>query len=547
MRVTTRKAAIASVGALALALTACGGGGDDGDGGSGGDGANGGGTFSTYIGEPENPLVPGNTNETNGGQVVDAIWTGLVEYNTETSQPEFTGVAESIESEDNVTWTITLKDGWTFHDGSPVTAQDYVDTWNYTANSQNAQGNSYFFSNVEGYEDLQAEEGEEPAATELSGLEVVDDLTFEVTLNEPYTAYPTTLGYNAFYPQPPSFFEDPEAAGEQPIGNGPFRAEEPLEPGVGINLTRYDDFAGEQPAQAAGVEFRIYTEMNTAYTDVQAGALDVINEIPPDAITSAPDEFGDRHGSSEQGDMTYLMFPTYDERFSDPDVRKAFSMAIDREAITSAVYDDTRTPATSFVPPVIPGYREDACGPCNLDAEQANQLLDDAGFDRSEPVELWFNAGAGHEEWMQAVGNQLRDNLGIEYQLRGDLQFAEYLPLGDDQGFTGPFRLGWVMDYPVMDNFIDAVFGTAAQPPNGSNMTFYSNEEFDSLIQQGNAGETEDDAIASYQQAEDILVDEMPAAPLWFRDRQYVHSERVDNVTVNAYGRVEVADVTVTE
>ncbi|WP_240898850.1 peptide ABC transporter substrate-binding protein, partial [Kocuria sediminis] len=267
-----------------LLLTACGGG----DGGSGDASAEeGGGSFSVYIGEPENPLIPGNTNETEGGQIVDALWTGLVEYDRETNEAAYTGVAESIESEDQKTWTVNLKDGWTFHDGTPVTAQSYVDTWNYVANSENAQGNSYFFANVEGYEDLQAEEGKKPAATEMSGLRVIDDQTFEVTLTDPYAQWPTTVGYTAFFPLPQAFFDDPEGFGAQPIGNGPFKADEAFQDGVGINLTRYDEFGGEEPAKSEGVEFRVYTEINTAYNDLQAGSLDVMDELPPDAIASA--------------------------------------------------------------------------------------------------------------------------------------------------------------------------------------------------------------------------------------------------------------------
>ena len=85
---------------------------------------------------------------------------------------------------------------------------------------------------------------------------------------------------------------------------------------------------------------------------------------------------------------------------------------------------------------------------------KANKLLDEAGFDRSKPVDLWFNAGAGHDAWMEAVGNQLRKNLGVDFTLQGNLDFSEYLPLGDAKGYTGPFRLGWSMDYPSPQNYL---------------------------------------------------------------------------------------------
>ena len=550
MRTATRTTRTAAVLATAgMLLAACGGdSGGDGDTG-GGEEAAGGGTFTVQIGEPQNPLVPGNTNETEGGQVVDSLFTGLITYNNETTELEYNGVAESIESEDSTNWTVTLKDGWTFHDGTPVTADSFVDAWNYTALSTNAFGNSYFFANVVGYEDLQGEadaEGNEiapPAATEMSGLVVEDDLTFTVELTSPFAQYPITTGYTAFYPLPEAFFEDPEAFGTQPIGNGPFQAEEPFVPGTGITLTKYDDFGGEEPAKADSVEYRVYAELNTAYTDAQAGNIDIVPQIPPDAITSAQDTFGDRYFERASSSFTYIGFPTYDPRFEDKRVRQAFSMAIDREAITEAIFNGSREPAYSVISPVVAGSRDDACQYCTVDVEAANALLDEAGFDRSQPVEWWFNAGAGHDQWVQAAANQVRDNLGIDYTLKGDLQFAEYLPLLDSKGMTGPFRLGWIMDYPSPQNFLEPLYST--QAIGGSNASFYSNPEFDALIAEGNSATDNDEAIAAYQAAEDLLLEDMPIMPMFFGKIQGVHSENVTNVQVTAFGRLDAADVEV--
>ena len=551
MRLSKRTAAlIATSLSGAMVLSACGGGDDSGSGGGGG-GGEGGGTFSIALySDPENPLVPGNTTESEGAQVVRSLWTGLVEYTTDGSV-EYTGVAESIESEDNTTWTVRLKDGWTFHDGTPVTARSFVDAWNYTAYSPNAQGGSYFFSNILGYDELQAPTDDagtitgDPVANAMSGLQVVDDQTFTVTLASPFAQFPVTVGYSAFYPLPESFFEDPEGFGAQPVGNGPLQATEEFVQGQGFTVTRYDDYAGEQPAQAESVEFRVYTDINTAYTDVQAGNLDVAPDLPPDAITSVEAEFGDRYLEAPSSGFTYLGYPTYDERFSDPRVRQALSMAIDRQAIADAIFAGSREPADAFIAPVVDGYREGACQYCRLDADRANQLLDEAGFDRSQPVELWFNAGAGHDAWVEAVGNQLRENVGIEYSLRGDLDFAQYLPLLDEQGVTGPFRLAWAMDYPSPQNYLEPLYSTAALPPAGSNTTFYTNPEFDALIQQGNSAASNEEAIRIYQQAEDLLLEDMPIIPMFFDLEQAVHSEAVSDVVIDVFGDIDAAAVTV--
>jgi ABC-type transport system substrate-binding protein len=538
---------VATAIAAAMLMTACGGSDDEG---SGTEAEASGGTYSIYIGEPENPLVPGNTTEDQGNQVIESLWTGLVQY-AEDGSVEYTGVAESIESDDNTTWTITLKDGWTFHDGTPVTASSFVDAWNYTALSTNAQGGSYFFSNIEGYDALQAETDDAdnviapPAAEEMSGLEVVSDTEFTVTLTAPFAQFPVTVGYTAFFPLPESFFEDPEAAGAKPVGNGPFMAEEEFVPGTGITVVRYDDYAGEELAKADSVEFRVYADQATAYTDVQGGTLDIVRRIPPDAAATAPDEFGDRYLETESSSFTYLGIPLYQERFADKRVRQALSMGIDRELIAETIFAGTREAADSVVAPVVDGYREGACEYCTLDAERANQLLDEAGFDRSQPIELWFNAGAGHDAWVQAVGNQWRENLGVDYVLRGDLDFSEYLPLQDSQGMTGPFRLGWSMDYPSPQNYLEPLYSTSALAPVGSNTTFYSNPEFDDLIDQGNQAESNEEAIELYNQAEDLLLEDMPVLPMFFQVEQSVYSENVSNVIVDIFGRVNTAAVTV--
>jgi oligopeptide transport system substrate-binding protein len=119
------------------------------------------------------PLVTTNTTEVGGGKILTAIYAGLVSYDAEGAISN--EVAESIETEDSTTWTVTLKDGWTFTNGEPVNAQSFVNAWNYGGVGANGQSSNYFFDNIVGYEEANAEGS---TATTLSGLTVVDDLTF---------------------------------------------------------------------------------------------------------------------------------------------------------------------------------------------------------------------------------------------------------------------------------------------------------------------------------------------------------------------------------
>jgi ABC-type transport system substrate-binding protein len=222
-------------------------------------------------------------------------------------------------------------------------------------------------------------------------------------------------------------------------------------------------------------------------------------------------------------------------------------MAIDRVTIAEEIFSGTRQPAASVVPPVVEGHREGACQYCELDVDRANALLDEAGFDRSQPIELWFNAGGGNDAWVEAVGNQLRSNLGVEYVLRGELAPAEYGPLLFSKGMTGPFRMGWAMDYPSPHNFLEPLYSTQAQPPAGSNVSFYSNPEFDALVARGNAAGDGDEAIGFYNRAEDVLLEDMPIIPLFFDVTQSVHSTGVADMAVDVFGRVDTTSLTTSD
>jgi oligopeptide transport system substrate-binding protein len=503
-----------------------------------------GGDFSMSICEPES-LVPQENGETCGSQVLKSLFTPLIQFD-QNGEP-FNVVAASIESDDQTTWTVTLNDGWTFHDGTPVTANSFVDAWNWAAFGPNGAGNNYFFGNVVGYDELNPTEGE-PTAETLSGLQVVDDLTFTVELTGPFSEFAITTGYNAFYPLPESFFEEGgrDAFNEAPVGNGPYQMDGSWEHDQFVRVTKYPNYAGT-PANADSIEFRIYADLDTAYRDVQAGNLDIA-DVPDEQITSGRDEFGDRFVESPSSSFSYLGFPLYVDAFQNLDLRKAFSLAIDRQTIVDELFFSTRTPADDMVSPVVAGYRSGVCEFCVFDAEQAKSLYDGAGGYQGT-LHLWFNSDGGHEGWMEAVSNMLTQNLGIENIEFQTLEFADYLGkldegIDDDAatpGVDGPFRLGWVMDYPSMQNYLEPLHGTGGS----SNYTTYSNPDFDDLVAQGKSSTSQDEAVAAYQQADDLLLQDMPIIPLWFSLNQSVTSERVGNVFIDKFSFVDVAAVQV--
>jgi oligopeptide transport system substrate-binding protein len=514
-------AAIALAAAGALVLTGCTSGGSEPTEAAGDPEA----IITTNGSEPQNPLIPTNTTETGGGKIVTSLFAGLVSY---TAEGEIENdVAESIESEDSQSWTVKLKEGQTFTDGTPVTANSFVDAWNFGAKYSNAQSASYFFDNIEGFSYTED--------SELTGLNVEDDLTFTVDLVAPEADWPLRLGYTAYYPLPESAFEDMEAFGENPIGNGPymFAAEDAWTHEEKIDLVTNPDYDGVRKAANGGLTIVFYTSQDTAYADLQAGNLDVLDAVPDSALATFEDEFGDRAVNQPAAIFQGFNMPYYLEHWSGDEGklrRAAISMAINRDEITETIFQGTRTPASDFTSPVIDGWSDALEGAEVLEynPEQAVELW--AQADAISPWEgtfqIAYNADGGHDQWVDAVSNSIKNTLGIEASGAPYPTFAELRELVNSRTITTAFRTGWQADYPGLYNFLGPLYASNA----GSNDGDYSNPEFDDLIAEGISSTDAAEANELFQQAQSVLLQDLPALPLWYSNVTGGYAETVENV-----------------
>jgi oligopeptide transport system substrate-binding protein len=533
---------------VALVTTACGGGGGEPDGGAT---ASSGATISVNGTEPENPLVPGNTNETGGGKIIDALFSPLVEYDAQTAQPA-NMVAESIETTDSSVYTIRLKDDWTFHDGTPVTAQSFVRAWNYVAYSPNGQQNGSFFSQIQGYDQVHTEDPDgaagpqtapQPAAQEMSGLRVVDERTFEVTLNAPFAVFPTMLGYRAFSPLPDLFFSDRAAFEANPIGNGPFRFVS-RQPGVNVIVERYEQWPGAPRPSVAGIEFRFYESAEAAYADVVANNLDFIEVIPPSGLAGNlyQTDLADRSVSRTFLGVQRLGFPLYDARYQNPQLRQAISMAIDREQLNQRIFGGTRPPADGLVAPDVPGRVANQCGElCTYQPERAKQMFQASGF--QGPIELTSNADSGNAEWIQATCVSISNALGVQCNFVPVPTFGEHRSAINARQLSRLYRSSWVADYPSIENFLNPLYRTGGSTNDGE----YSNPAVDALLARADAATSVEESNGLYQEAERMIIQDMPAIPVYFQSFQAGWSERLQNVTVTPFRELDLETVTVTE
>lgn len=494
-------------------------------------------------GEPPNPLIPTGTNDSQGGRILDRLFAGLMSYDA-AGHPSFE-VAQSIDTADNVNYRVVLKPGWTFTDGSPVTAHSFVDAWNYGALSTNAQLQQSFFSPIDGFDAVAGLTGDgKPTATTMSGLRVVNELEFTVRLKAPTIDFTLRLGHSAFYPLPEAAFRDLGAFGQHPIGNGPYQlavGSDGLawEHNVRIDLRPNPAYHGNRKPHNKGLRFEFYANLDTAYADLLSGNLDVLDTIPPSALPVYKRDLGDKVTSGaaaiNQSLDTPLRLPHFDGE--EGRLRRlALSAAINRPQISRQIFAETRSPARDFTARSLPGFDPNIAGSDALDfnPERARQL-----WAQADAISAWsgryaiaYNADAGHQDWVDAVANSIKNVLGIDAAGAPQPTFASFRTQITNRTIATAFRAGWQGDYPSMIEFLAPLFATGA----GSNDVGYSSQEFDAALATAEAAPDMAQATKLSNDAQRILFHDMPVVPLWNYISVVGWSAQVSHVTVTWNG-----------
>jgi len=515
--------ALAVLGATALALTACSSNSSDG-GGSGS--ANASGIVTTNGSEPQNPLIPSNTTETGGGKIIDSLFEGLVSYDAD-GKP-VNEVAKSIDTDDSKTFDITLNTGYTFTNGEKVTAESFTKAWNWAAQKSNAQGASYFFENIEGYN--------ADKDSELTGLKVVDDDEFTVTLKSAQSDFPLSLGYSAFVPLPSAFYDDTKAFGENPIGNGPYKLDgkKAWTHNQSIKLVTNKDYEGKRKPKNGGLTITFYASQDTAYSDAQGGNLDVLDAVPDSAFKTYKSDFPDSNVNQPAAIFQAIYLPYYLDHWKGEEGklrREAVSMAINRKQITDKIFDGTRTPAKDFTSPVIAGWNDDLDGSDVLDYDESEAKKLWAEADKiskyDDTLTITYNADGGHEAWVTAVTNSISNTLGIKAEGNAIPTFQEALDLQTNDKLTGGSRTGWQADYPSLYNFLGPTMGEGSS----NNYSRYDSKEYNELLAKGRSAATVEEGNKSFDQAQELLFEDLPEIPLWYSNVTGVwNADNVSNV-----------------
>jgi oligopeptide transport system substrate-binding protein len=529
-----RRSAIAVVAVLVVALlTGCG-------------GAVSTGAVVVNGGEPQNPLIPTDTNDSYGGRIVDRLFAGLMSYDAHgTPLPE---VAQAIDTTDNVTYRITLEPGWTFSDGSPVTARSFVDAWNYGALAGNAQLQQSFFSPIAGFDEVAAAR---PSARAMAGLQVISEREFTVRLKAPTIDFKLRLAFSPFYPLPEAAFKDMTAFGAHPIGNGPYKLADgnPWQHNVKIDLVANPGYHGNRIPHNKALRFVFYANLDTAYADLLSANLDVLDTVPPSVLPVYRGDLGERAISAPVALNHTLNTPLRLPHFGGEEGRLrrlALSAAIDRPQICRQVFIGARAPAREFTASSLPGFNPDidGSGALSFDPDRARRL-----WQQADAITKWagryaiaYNADGGNQEWVDAAANSIKNILGIDAVGAPQPTFAGFHSQITDHSIMTAFRGSWQGDYPSMMEFLDPLFTTGA----GSNNVGYANPAFDAALARATSAPTLPQSYALTNDAQRILLHDMPAIPLWYTVSVAGRSPAVSNVVITwnglpDYERIEKA------
>jgi len=511
-----------------------------------------GGTMSFYIGEPAY-IDPYNTQESEGTEVEQALFDSLTRTDPLDASKLIPAAADSwTANADATVFTFKLNPNGKFADGTPVKASDFVYAWTRicdpnTVNTLTQKADpsiiGYHLAFVKGYDDLAAGK-----TKDLPGLKAVDDLTFEVTLAKAFADFPIVVAHPALAPVPKALVEGgvdvkgtKVAFGDMPIGNGPFMMSEPWSHNQFIKIKANPNYYGTKP-YVAGVDFKIYKDTEAAYTDFLAGNLDFA-PIGAGQIKAAQAKYGTSDNGytvnpgkqvvlGAENATSYIIYNMTDAVFKNPAIRKAVSLAINRQAICDTVYEGTREPADNIIPPGIAGYEKGVWVDSKYDLAAAQKTLADAGFPGGKgvpPIKLSFNSGGGHEKWMELVQSDLA-KIGITATFN-TAEFPVYLKQLD----AGKFqigRLGWIADYPIADNFLYPLFQSKA----GDNKSKYANPAVDKALDDARKIVDTPARIAAYQAIDKTIQADNPICPIVFYKHTRVGSKRIHDFSWDSQG-----------
>lgn len=499
--------------------------------------------------EPQT-VDPALNSAVDGAIMINHFFEGLVKWVDDGEGNAMTapGQAESwekvVNDDGTVTYTMKLRDGIKWSDGKEVTAGDFEYSWKRLANPETAADYCYMIDMVQNYAGIANSESD----PDTLGIKAIDDKTLEIVLSYDCPYFEEIMAFPATFPVRQDLVEGNDEWTYDVatyVSNGPYKMKEWSHNAyiLAEKNENYYDFANLGPDT---IRFTLLDDANAILAAYKSGELDFIEELPPDEMANY----------LASGELTvadyigtyYVCFNTEDEVFSNPLIRKAFSLAIDRNYIVENVSQSGEVPATGYVPAGV----NDAAGPGSDDfrtvggeyysvaeedyeknCEEARALLAEAGYPNGEgfpTVEYMYNTNDKHKAIGEALQNMWQEQLGVTVNLSNQdwNVFLESRKQGDYQ----IARNGWIADYNDPCSFLDMWYTGG-----GNNDAQYSNKDYDAKIDAAKATAVQEERMKAFHEAEDILIEQDNVlAPVYFYTQPYMIKDDIQGMYYTPLG-----------
>jgi oligopeptide transport system substrate-binding protein len=494
-------------------------------------------TKTLHFGNLSEPtdLDPHIINSLQDFNIILALFEGLTQYDPKDSSP-VPAVAHSWEaSPDLQTWTFHLRDDAKWSNGEPVTAHDFAYAYQRMLSPKLASEYAYMLFCLKGAEDYVSGK-----VTDFStvGVKVVDDHTLELHLAYPVPYLPDLIAHASWYPVPKTAVEAYGTMDQRGsrwtrpgnlVGNGPFTLTEWI-PNQVITVEKSPTYWDRDNIHLNAVRFYPIESSASEEAAFRAGQLHLTTGVPIDklAIYREDPELSKVFDEHPVLATYYYRFNTRKPPLDDVRVRRALSLAIDREQLVSKVTLGGQVPARALTPPGTGGYT--AGDLLKGDVEEARRLLAEAGFPNGEgfpKLEILFNTNDGHRRIAEAIQQMWRQALNVDIGL-----YNQEAKVQSDSMRDGNYtiaRMAWIGDYVDASTFLELMLSDS-----GNNQTGWANEEYDDLVNQARYAINREERWELYRQAERILMAESPIAPIYF----YVNNRLMDPAVKGFHGNL---------
>lgn len=513
------------------------------------------------LGADPKTIDPGLNNSVEGGKVIVNAFEGLTDVDKD--EKVIPGVAEKWDvSQDGLHYTFHLRKDAKWSDGKPVKAQDFEYAWKRALNPDTASEYAFqlfYLKNGEAYNQSKNPNAAKKATEDQVGVKATDDNTLDVTLEGATPYFLSLMSFPTYMPIRKDIVEkNPKDWATKPetyVSNGPFVMKE-LKMKDSLNFVKNPNYWDAKNVKLDGIQFKVLDQESSYLAAFKTGQLDMIDKPP---VQEIPNLLKDGTAKSYPYLGTYYydfnvsanaenVNPEAAKALKDVRVRKALSLAIDREAITSKVSKGGEKPATSFVPSGVTDekgtkFKNKEYYKTTADVEEAKKLLAEAGYPDGKgfpKLELIYNTLQQHQSIAAAVQDMWKKNLGIDITLR-NLERKVQLTEANKHNFVLN-RDGWIADYNDPMTFLD-IFTTT----NGNNYCGYNNPKYDALITAAKVEANEEKRTAMLHEAEDMVMNDMPIMPIYEYTEVVCMNKKLTGVHVSNLGFFYFRDADLTK